>query len=117
MRDHTIPKFRTPIKLDLEMDLASSLEFSEKSGLSVVSYLLNPSLDDTEALDEVNTPFKDLIDECLEVGKFTKDYQSLYCIAHELNRFSEQFREVAANMEDSVLILDLFDIDPEKDLE
>jgi len=96
----------TKVNFDLELDHAVSLEFSDDDGVILSSYI---SLFHDDDYQEIETPLSRLIEECLELNKFDADYQTLYCISHELNRFAEKLRDTAQQMEDSVLVEDLFD--------
>jgi hypothetical protein len=96
------------LNLDVEVDHALSLEFDDSEGVVISTYISIPGDDEP---NEVDTPFERLIEECLELYKFDSDYQKLYCVAHELARFSEKLREIAQAVEDSTLVEDLFKVD------
>jgi len=102
--------FHTPVLLDIELDHALSLDFDDDEGIVITTFLAQ-NKDDEGA--EVDTPLSLLIDEVIDLFQFDADFQSLYCIAHELDRLTEKVRDTAQRMEDTTLVEDLFNVDPD----
>lgn len=100
----------TSLNFDIELDYSCALDFNEEHGVVFTAYILGYGDDEPQ---EVETQLNRLIDETVELNKFDGDYQQLYCIAHELDRYAERLRDVAGQMEDSTQIEDLFDVDPD----
>lgn len=96
------------VKFDIEMDHALSLDFDDDDGVIITTYLTTNGDDEAE---EVDTKLSTLVDECLEFYKFDGNYQTLYCIIHEMERLTGILRDTAQKMEDNTLIEDLFDVD------
>jgi hypothetical protein len=101
------------INLGFSIELEQQLDFDD-DGLVLQTFVGEESEDDPA---EVITPVDELIQDVIHQGKLSNDYRYLYCIAHELSRYSELSREAAMIMEDNIRSIgDLFDMDPE-DLE
>ena len=73
--------------------LQADLYFDEEDGLVLI---INGS-------DETDLVLNDLLDTALVDFKSDGDYRIIFNVAHELNRWSERYREVATVMEDHSL--------------
>ena len=102
---HTMKK---TFEVTQELDLCPTLDFDSEEGLVLDCAVYNPLTDEP---DEIEFSFEGLVDLTIEVGRFSQDYNTLYCIAHELNRHAERLRTIASGMEDSTQIEDLFKVD------
>lgn len=74
------------------------LDFDESEGL-VLQFFAGESHQEDPV--ELVVPIEELLEEALLEGKQDLDYQFLYNIAHEFNRYSELAREAAHLIEDS----------------
>lgn len=74
------------------------LDFDESEGLVVQFFAGEADKDDPV---ELIVPLESLLEEALLEGKQELDYQFLYNMAHEFNRYSELAREAAYLIEDS----------------
>ena len=93
---------------DVEVDYSCTLDFDDGEGLVFTSYHAALGDDDPE---ETITSVSGLVDTAIESAKFSHDYTTMYCMAHESTRFAEQMTDIAHQMEDDTLIEDLFNVD------
>ena len=85
------------------------LDFDESDGLCLQFFAGESDKDDPV---ELMVPFEELFEEALLEGKQELDYQFLYNLAHEFNRYSELAREAATMIEgSSTSIEDLYGLD------
>jgi len=96
------------IEIANQVDVSNSLSFDPDTGL-VVDCLIHPLGDDDPLHEQYQ--FESMVDETIELGKYSEDYQNLYCVAHELNRHSERVRDCANLLEDANLVDDMFNVD------
>tara|TARA_R100000935_G_C2781988_1_gene142100 strand:- start:494 stop:832 length:339 start_codon:yes stop_codon:yes gene_type:complete len=96
------------IEIVSEVDLSQSLDFDPDSGL-VVNCFVHPLGDDLAVHEQYS--FETLVDDTIELNTVNEDYQSLYCVAHELTRHSEKLRDCANRLEDANLVEDIFNVD------
>lgn len=74
------------------------LDFDESEGL-IFQFFAGEAVNDDPV--ELAIPFEELFEDALLEGKQELDYQFLYNMAHEFNRYSELAREAATLIEDS----------------
>lgn len=94
------------LSLGFSVEFDHYLDFDESDGL-----ILQAFIGETQAEDpvEINIPMTELVDDVIAEGKDQFDYQYLYNIAHEFNRYSELARQAAQIMEDDMnVVSDLF---------
>ena len=85
------------------------LDFDESDGLVLQLFAGEAHANDPV---ELTIPFEELFDEMMVEGKQDLDYQFLYNMAHEFNRYSELAREAARMIEDSSSSLeDMYGLD------
>jgi hypothetical protein len=77
-----------------------------------ISYLVTTVfVGDVDDAQEVRVPIDCTIESLCEIYGDVDGYQHLYVVAHELSRASEELREKAGHIEDSVTSMnDLFDL-------
>lgn len=97
---------KTEIMVSTIIDMEQGLEFDDEQGLTVCSYIFAGDEDDPY---DVEVSFESLVDDAIELGKLSDDYQNLFCISHELTRHSEKIRDVASRIEDGYIAEDLFE--------
>jgi len=96
------------ISLGFSVEFEHYLEFDDSDGLILQAFLGEVQADDPV---EINITMNDLVDDIIAEGKDQFDYQYLYNIAHEFNRYSELARQAAQIMEDDMnVVSDLFGI-------
>jgi len=96
------------ISLGFSVEFEHYLEFDESDGLILQAFLGEVQADDPA---EITITMNDLVDDIIAEGKDQFDYQYLYNIAHEFNRYSELARQAAQIMEDDMnVVSDLFGI-------
>jgi|TARA_R110000744_G_C18969585_1_gene517928 hypothetical protein len=97
------------VSIGFQVQYEHFIDFDEDCGLCVQFFAGEAHQDDPV---ELVIPFGDMFDEALLEGKQELDYQFLYNMAHEFNRYSELAREAAMLIEGSSSSLeDMYGLD------
>jgi hypothetical protein len=97
------------VSVGFQVQYEHYLDFDESEGLCLQFFAGEAYQDDPV---ELLIPFDEMFDEALLEGKQELDYQFLYNVAHEFNRYSELAREAAMLIEGSSSSLeDMYGLD------